>query len=260
MVLKVRLVRNKHLANRVLVVFLVVIVVVLVLVSPVVVKLISGKKENWYLLSSVGQTYGFAAALLSGIALLGVAASIFYQNRQNSIAQLQASRTMQMELMRMAYEIPELQESWSKSINVSYSEWRKRTYMNLIFMYLRMGYVTRGTTDEGLHRMMANRFKGREGRDYWRSARMAFELDTSSLLEKKFFRITEQEYAAALEIPPLESNSGPNYRKNLVRWLLPVAAGGILSLVVSRLLRRVSLSGINLWYFAARLIEGSENH
>jgi Family of unknown function (DUF6082) len=106
--------------------------VILVFISPFAVRWIAKSGKDWSLLSNVGQTYGFAAALLAGLAFTAIAISIFYQARQTTIAQLQAARTFQLELFSLAYEHRDLQEVWSRSIDRPYSEWRKTTYMNLI--------------------------------------------------------------------------------------------------------------------------------
>jgi Family of unknown function (DUF6082) len=223
--------------NKITFTMLMIALISLVLASPLAVRWISGSRENWGILSDVGQTYGFAAALLSGLAFLGIAISIFYQGRQITVSQLQATRMLQLELLKLAYEHPDLQESWSRSLDVPYPEWRKRTYMNLIFMYLRMGYVMHETTDASLNRAMANRFKTQMGREYWSGARLAFAVGARNRRDRNFFRITDQEYNKAIQNPPPEETVEVAKRSTPVP-LLAFAAGGAAVAVASFIAHR----------------------
>jgi len=238
-VIAVRRIRtfHQHAGNKITFTLLVVALISLVIASPFAVRWISGSRENWSILSDVGQTYGFAAALLSGLAFLGIAISIFYQGRQITVSQLQATRTLQLELLKLAYEHPDLQESWSRSLDVPYPEWRKRTYMNLIFMYLRMGYVMHETTDASLHRAMANRFNTQMGREYWSGARPAFEAGARSRRDTNFFRIADQEYDRAIQSPPLDATVDVA-KQGISLPLLSFVAGGAAVAVVSFTARR----------------------
>ena len=164
---------NKNITFSVLVAA---IVIILVFASPFVVRWIATLQKNWTLLSNVGQTYGFAAALLSGLAFIAIAVSLVYQARQIKIAQLQAARTFQLEIFKLAFEQPDLASTWPLNLELHPSDRRKRTYMNLVFMYLRMSYVMREINDDALHRNMINRFKTQLGRKYWEGARDAFRI------------------------------------------------------------------------------------
>lgn len=212
--------------------------IVLVFASPFAVRWIASKGSNWNLLSNVGQTYGLAAALLSGLAFLAIAISLFYQSRQTTISQLQAARTLQLELFKMAYEHPDLQESWSRSLDLPYPEWRKRSYMNLVFMYLRMGYVMHETTDESLRRTMANRFKIQMGREYWSDARLAYGTEAKNRRDRRFFEIADQEYQKAIQSPPLEEPVESTTQHVDLRPLLTFTAGGATAAVVSLIFLR----------------------
>jgi Family of unknown function (DUF6082) len=226
---------KKYIGNSITFAFLTIALILLVLASPFAVRWIANGGGNWSLLSNVGQTYGFAAALLSGLAFLGIAISIFYQGRQITVSQLQATRTLQLELLKLAYEHPDLQEAWGRSLDAPYLEWRKRTYMNLIFMYLRMGYVMHETTDASLHRTMANRFKTQMGREYWENARLAFSVGAKSRRDRSFFRIVDQEYNKAIQHPPLEEPVESTKQHGASLPLLPFAAGGAAVAAISLL-------------------------
>ena len=82
--------------NNIAFILLMAALVVLVLMSPFAVRWIASSGRDWGLLSSVGETYGFAAALLAGLAFVAIAISLYYQARQTTVAQLQAARTYQL--------------------------------------------------------------------------------------------------------------------------------------------------------------------
>jgi hypothetical protein len=54
---------------------------------------------NWVTVSSIGQTYGFASAALSGLALLAVAYSLIIQQRESKAARAQNQRVLHTELL-----------------------------------------------------------------------------------------------------------------------------------------------------------------
>ncbi|GGN98676.1 hypothetical protein GCM10010112_91800 [Actinoplanes lobatus] len=58
--------------------------------------------ETWNHLSDVGQSYGFASAFLSAIALLVVSVSVSMQARQYGLMQHQILRSMQAEVLNLA--------------------------------------------------------------------------------------------------------------------------------------------------------------
>src|SRR5690242_93952 len=69
--------------------------------------LLAFKRTNgvdWTRLSEIGQTYGAASAVVSALALGGVALSLFLQTRQSRAEQVQAIRGIHTELVRMELE------------------------------------------------------------------------------------------------------------------------------------------------------------
>jgi hypothetical protein len=234
-------------------------IVVLVLASPIVAGWIGTWRTNWSLLGDVGQAYGLASALLSGIALLSIGTALFYQARQTRATQLQAVRMMQLELFRLAYDHPDLQNGWSRSVDIPYPEWRQRTYVNLVFQYLRMSYLIGELPDRDLHRTMTNRFKTQLGRDYWSTARSANASGATGRRDRKFFEIADQTYLSALSIPVLPDEDSRNSPRTVTvsdsddrssprprhfGHKVPIAfAAGCATIVVTYLLGRRSRTG-----------------
>lgn len=63
---------------------------------------------NWALLSNIGQSYGAISAVLSGLALCGIAISVTMQWRQSQLSQEAAARDRHLELVKIVLENPEL--------------------------------------------------------------------------------------------------------------------------------------------------------
>lgn len=110
--------------------------------SPFVTVWISSADFEWQLLSDVGQSFGLAATILSGAALIGVVFTVSLQRRQKVIMAEQATRQMQLEIMREAWERPELLQSL-EVVPPGQEELAQRVaFLNVYFMYLRMGVNT----------------------------------------------------------------------------------------------------------------------
>jgi hypothetical protein len=81
-------------------------IVGVVIGSPPLLGWLANDHENWDRLGNVGQAYGGASAVLSGLALCGVALSLILPWRQARISQLYSARHHQLDLARMALEHP----------------------------------------------------------------------------------------------------------------------------------------------------------
>jgi hypothetical protein len=81
--------------------------VLLIVASPVALHWIAGYVRDWDVLGNVGQAYGGASAILSGLALCGVVLSAMLQRRQTRIAQLYTARHHQLNLAKLVLENPD---------------------------------------------------------------------------------------------------------------------------------------------------------
>ncbi|GAA3456942.1 hypothetical protein GCM10018962_87760 [Dactylosporangium matsuzakiense] len=82
-------------------------VVGIVAVSPIVLDWSSRGDRDWARLGDAGQAYGGASAVLSGLALCGIALSLALQWRQARIAQLYSARHHQLDLAKLALDHPD---------------------------------------------------------------------------------------------------------------------------------------------------------
>jgi hypothetical protein len=102
-----RLARARQ-ARTFLIVFVVIAavggVLLLIIGSPVMLRWVAGSGDDWERLGNTGQAYGGTSAILSGLALCGVAASLLLQWRQARIVQLYSARHHQLDLARLVLE------------------------------------------------------------------------------------------------------------------------------------------------------------
>jgi len=152
------------------------------------------------LASQVGSGYGAASALLSAVALCVVAFTAVLQVRQTRIGQLQASRSLQLELLRMAMDQPQFRTVLGDDFkSLSPTAWREHAYLNLWMMYLQMAYLTGAINAAGVRRVALDElFANQKGIDYWAAADSSFEAEASTRAHRRFIAILRSAYAQGL--------------------------------------------------------------
>ncbi|GAA4624554.1 hypothetical protein GCM10023196_025160 [Actinoallomurus vinaceus] len=234
--------RSTRISLVVTLLLIVVLSVGLIGVSPLALDVFHGSASHWNRLSSIGQTYGAASAVLSVLAVIGVAVTLVLQARDSRSIRLQAIRESHTRLLEMAMNDPELNKVWGPSgLSDPFVQQRQSMYANMIVSQWEMSYATRTLTDDHLRLLAAEFLSGTIGRDFWTLARRA-RLDTSeSKLNRRFHEIIDEEYRRLLNtpaMPPPEPgelhNNARDRRWNPLAIGLAVAGLGI----VIRLIRR----------------------
>ncbi|MFI6547321.1 DUF6082 family protein [Streptomyces prunicolor] len=185
-----------------------------VLLSPFVLEEISGSKGvDWNRLGQVGAAYGFTSAIVSALALAGVAVSLGVQNRQARADQVQGIRSYYLELVRLELDDMALfQPVWGDT-DIDDPDQRKRhVYADLMMNYAWMGFEI-GTIRESLLRdMLAGMFTGEAGRNYWSRAHPSWIASSSgSRVGRRFLAIVGEEHARAVASgPPTRSPNAPS--------------------------------------------------
>ncbi|MFD7836139.1 DUF6082 family protein [Streptomyces sp. NPDC059761] len=179
------------------------------LLSPFLLQKFSRSKGvDWNQLGQVGAAYGFTSAIVSALALTGVAASLIVQNRQARADQVQAIRSYYLELVRMELDdMPLYQPCWGDMDISDPHEQKRHVYADLMMNYAWMGFEV-GTIPESLLRdMLAGMFTGEAGRTYWSRARTSWIASASgSRRGRHFLTIVGEEYdRAAAAGPPTRS-------------------------------------------------------
>jgi hypothetical protein len=188
-----------------------VVLLILIAASPIALFFVATNEKlstywpvDWQLMADVGQAYGGISAILSGLAFIAVAATVFMQFRQTRISQLQAVNATQIELFRTAYDHPDLQTAWRGSpvSKLSSTMWRRHTYLNLVFRYFQLGYELRVISDGAIRQGAAERFGTQFSRDYWANGRIMWANSANSVRQRRFIKIIDEAYQSAASDPP----------------------------------------------------------
>ncbi|MGW3284765.1 DUF6082 family protein [Streptomyces sp. NPDC001002] len=176
-----------------------------VLLSPFVLEEISGSSGvDWNRLSQIGAAYGFTSAIVSALALAGVAVSLIVQNRQARADQVQGIRSYYLELVRLELDDMALfQPVWGATDIADPHEQKRHVYADLMMNYAWMGFEI-GTIRERLLRdMLAGMFTGEAGRHYWSRAHTSWIASSSgSRVGRRFLAIVGEEHARAVASGP----------------------------------------------------------
>ncbi|WP_326732485.1 DUF6082 family protein [Streptomyces phaeochromogenes] len=208
-----------------------------VLLSPFVLEEISGSKSvDWNRLSQVGAAYGFTSAIVSALALAGVAVSLGVQNRQARADQVQGIRSYYLELVRLELDDMALfQPVWGDTDIDDPDEQKRHVYADLMMNYAWMGFEI-GTIRESLLRdMLTGMFTGEAGRHYWSRAHPSWIASSSgSRVGRRFLAIVGEEHARAVASgPPTRSPNAPSQPAVPVAGVSPAwrtSAGALIGL------------------------------
>jgi hypothetical protein len=184
--------------------FMVTLIITVVVVSPWIMHAaISTSKMDWSTLGNMGQAYGGAAAVITALALSGVAASLILQMR-DSRATLEQMRTYQLELVRMGLDHPEVR--WARTVpgaEISQDKLNVMSYINLWVMYWFRLYRFKGISIVEIRMQMHDTiFSTDVGREYWEIARGFFDETQKGRRERLVLKAIEEEYHRALSAGP----------------------------------------------------------
>lgn len=196
--------------GRLLLISLVSISVIVVATSPLALDLFGGSADSWARRGDIGQTYGAAAALLSVLALAGVAASLVLQARESKANREHASRLIHTDLLKMAMDDPAYLECWGPYSSATDPLARRQAmYVNLILSYWESRYELGQLTEAHLREAASHMFGASPGREFWADAR-ALRTDTSeSRRARRFHHILDEEYLRALAPGPSSTAGTP---------------------------------------------------
>jgi Family of unknown function (DUF6082) len=172
-------------------------VLLLVLLSPILLQTFGKMLPlDVEYLSKIGGSYGAISAILSAIALCFLTVSSVLQLRQTQIAQLHATRAMQLELLRISLDNPLYRGALGDDFQAKSEEkWRFHTYLNLWTMHFQMAFLTGAIEEVGL-RSWARRelFASEYGRQFWNDARSAYHAERTTRKHQSFFKALEDEF------------------------------------------------------------------
>ena len=190
----------------------VILILSLVLLSPILLRQLGiFTSANWAQLSEIGQTYGAASAVLSGIALIGISLSLLIQARQarNERIRLVFERHTQlltMELEHLDIYGPVFGLNPPPGIDA-----RQFLFCTMVMNYQRLGFLTGTILEEDLRgEGLPDMFGAEPTRIWWESVKHLW-LNSPGLdrRDRKFARIVEDEYWKAVKKRPSVEQSNP---------------------------------------------------
>lgn len=180
-------------------------VLILVAISPLALKQFSMiKSENWAELSNIGQTYGAASAILTAIALIGVAGSMIFQIRAIEVSKSESMRGQHLHLVEMSLKDPVYMRAWGQEPKEygGLDRYRQLLYVNLILSFWEDNYRLRSLSEGILRGDLAILFRGEAGREFWTLGRYARLRTSRNRQHSRFSRIVEEEYQKAIASAP----------------------------------------------------------
>ncbi|WP_306208417.1 DUF6082 family protein [Actinoplanes sp. RD1] len=205
-----------------------------VLWSPVLLLKVLGDGLPWSDLSDIGQAYGGASAVVSAIALTGVAASLTIQIRQTRQEQLNTDRQRHFDLLKLAMDDPELFEAVDGE-GVTTPRDRKKVYANLWMVYWLSLWELGDLPEAELRNHISRMFRNSISRDWW-SDRQATWITPRNRRHRRFVALVTEEWrtaeteAAALPLVITSTERRGSGTTNLAGHVLVRAFSGTVSI------------------------------
>lgn len=178
----------------------------LILLSPFLLAEIEKiRGEDWQKLGNIGQTYDAPSAILGGIALLGVVASLIIQTRQARTERIQIVRERHMELLKLAIDDPQTYGPIvGRDPGLNVDDFRRFLFTTMWINYARMGYQMDVLTEKSLETdLLHGLFSSDSGRSWWSEARKIWlDSPVPERRARKFAELVESEYQKALTSGP----------------------------------------------------------
>lgn len=166
-----------------------------IVVSPLMLAAVSDESDDWAFMANVGTAYGGISAILSGLALCGVAASLILQRRQALVERMAIERERHFDMVSLGITYPELIAAVEPESGIRPTA-RQETYINLHMGYW-MRTIQMGEMDEHDARLLlANMFKGEIAFTWWARVQPAWA-NHSLKATRRFAAIATDEWEKA---------------------------------------------------------------
>ena len=172
----------------------------LVIASPFILRYVGKWRGiDWTRLASVGQAYGGVSALISALALLGVAISLVLTVRQGAVSRANGLRLLHIELLKISLDKQPLLDCWGEvGESTTASQLAQHIYSNLIVSHWQMEYEIRTLSETELRAMAMRFFRGEVGRQFWSDARELRMTTAIGRRDRRFHEVMDAEYRKVL--------------------------------------------------------------
>ncbi|GAA1030135.1 hypothetical protein GCM10009557_21100 [Virgisporangium ochraceum] len=131
---------------------------------------------------------------LSTLALLGVAAALYFQAQQTEISRLEAARNHRADLIQFAINNPRLLAAWGFDVSHT-SRAQIEAYSAMVFAYFWMAYDLGKLTESELRWTCERIFRDEEIAQWWRTAGPVYHESERRLGRRRFAHIVDEIYA-----------------------------------------------------------------
>jgi hypothetical protein len=192
-----QIVRGARRSSQVLLLGLVVtFALVTIVVSPVLFGDLNATDRDWAYLSAVGQAYGGVSAILSGLALCGITASLVLQRQQALSDRMAATSQRHFDILRLALDDPALAQVLAPE-RASSAYVREQIFANLIMTFWYRSWRQRIINEYELRTSVARMFMSSVSREWWARVRPFWLEGTSTRIERKFTAVVQSEWVKA---------------------------------------------------------------
>jgi hypothetical protein len=154
------------------------------------------KSIDWNRLGEIGQAYDGTSAVLSAIALIGVAASLAIQARQSRNDKVQHSLDRQFNLLNLVLERPSLYGPLAGWPHEDDDRARRYIFMSMWMNILQMRYEMRTQTEAEVRRELQLAFTSNLGRQWWQAEQPWWNAQyATSKAGLNFDKMIHEEYA-----------------------------------------------------------------
>ena len=221
-------------------VVIIVAAIIGIVFAPLGMALLAKENGEWALLGNVGQAYGGVSALISALALIGVAGALLVQAHQHKLDRLTAVRGRQSHIHSVVREDPQLYSPVIGGDLEDERSMRRRMLRLESLHYLATGFDTGLLTEETLRsEAFAAFFRYEENRQFWEMANSYWLVGTHSRKHRRFVKIANEELAYAkstgpgLPLPYPSDETQKSTLKQRSGWQLSAFAGATAAVSVA---------------------------
>jgi uncharacterized protein DUF6082 len=139
-------------------------------------------------------TIAIVSELISSIALIGVVITLFLESRQLRTSQIQASRTLRGELIRLAMDYPDIASVMG--LEISPDDYPRYAFLGLLLDSWEIGYSLSTMSAKAVQVQARTMFNSDYARTWWAAARKAWDDQAATKAEREFFALVDGEFAA----------------------------------------------------------------
>ncbi|SNY56406.1 DUF6082 family protein [Paractinoplanes atraurantiacus] len=171
--------------------------VIAITVAPWLMSVMTSRPVDWRWLADVGQAYGGISAILSGLALCGIAGSLVLQWRQARLADAATRRAQQIELVKVSLSDPDL--AFPVVPGIPWSQLRRWMILNLWVSHWAMLWNTGTLSRSGLRHLFEELFRDPAALTWWASIGARAWADGSTRRSQSFRDLADDTYREAVD-------------------------------------------------------------